>query len=237
MEALSQYSNDRDNIKKENIHEVYRRYDEQKAWMRDQMQTEEYLNRLIPENRGDVKKAKEIQEQRLSNLRNDYVVESPKKIKADVEGANAYYDYNTSHLPHTIPYYEETIGTHEFQHQATVGNSQMSDYAKNLYAKAFDPNKAPKGVDENKTNWKEYFGKPTELDARKKQLELEMANLGIKKYDETFTKDHYKILLKFLHENRLSSGATDFLLMIKPQYLEEILNNIATTEKEIGDQV
>ena len=79
----------------------------------------------------------------------------------------------------------------------------------------------------------EYLSKPTELDARKKVLEMEMESLGIKKYEEEFTDGHYKKLIKLNKEGKLSNDAHDFLRVIKPEYIKQIMNSIALEDSLI----
>ncbi len=221
----------RDSLKKDQIDQVYQQYDKEKEWLRNQMQTIEYRDRLIKEFGGDVEKADEVLKARLENLRRDYVIESPQKIIADVSDAAAYYNpLSGTHLP-SHGYGNNSYSIHEGQHQATDGSRGITEYAKDLYSKAFDT---------TNINYKQdYYSRPTELDARKKQLELELEKYGIKKYGEKFTPEHYKKMLELRKKVSLSQGAVDFIDLIKPEYFEKIMNTIALEEikKENDNQV
>jgi len=72
-----------------------------------------------------------------------------------------------------------------------------------------------------------YFSNISEMYARKKNLEMEMETLGIKKYGQKFTPEHIVILNEFKKQNKLSDSAKHFLEIIKPEYLEIIFNEIA----------
>jgi hypothetical protein len=119
----------------------------------------------------------------------------------------------------------ESIVVHESEHALTDGDREMSDYAKDLYKEAFE--KDLKDGD----NMEAYYSDPTELDARKRQLEYDMEKMGIKKYSEPFTIRKFERVMKVYHKGKLSHGARDFLKHInlgnKGEYLKRIMNTIA----------
>ena len=110
-----------------------------------------------------------------------------------------------------------TLAIHEGQHLITDADDGMSDLAKQIYKEAYIPS------GNNKDD--EYFGRPTELDARKKALDFDMEKFGIKKYEEKFTPKHHKELLKI--KKKLSSDSNEFLDKIKPESIQKIFNTIA----------
>jgi len=192
-------------------------YFKQKSWYSSTMSEFSYLEKLIVE-KGDVKDAIIEYCDRIRRLNTVFVIESYDSISGKIPGAVAYYDYNCIHFPN---FYNTTIGIHEFEHQITVGNFYMSEYAKNLYRQAFDSSVVRKDFLERNSN-------PTEIDANKKQVEFEMERLGIKKYSEKFTSLHYNKLMYCLSKGLFTNqGAIDFLKVIKAKYFCQIFNTIA----------
>jgi hypothetical protein len=232
LKRNKEYLKNRDSLQSDRIIDTYRMFDEQKKWLQEKIKSKEYLARLTKEFGGDETKARAEQKSRLDELDKDYVLESSEKIEDDVPGAAAYYDYDKTHLPHN-GYDLENTAVHEYQHQSTRGNMSMSDYAKDLYKKGFDPTKTTKEIVVNGRTGEEYFGTPTEMDARKKELELDMERFNIKKYGEKFTPKHLESLLKLQKKGIISN---EFLEMTKPEYLLKIMNTIAGTETKDKNQ-
>jgi hypothetical protein len=54
-----------------------------------------------------------------------------------------------------------------------------------------------------------------------------MEKLGIKKYGEIFTEEHYKKLLKLQKEYKLSLDAIQFINHIKPEDFVKVMNELA----------
>jgi hypothetical protein len=54
-----------------------------------------------------------------------------------------------------------------------------------------------------------------------------MERLGIKKYGEKFTMEHYEKLLKLKKEGKLFDNSIEFLDRIKPEFIEQVMNTIA----------
>jgi hypothetical protein len=77
----------------------------------------------------------------------------------------------------------------------------------------------------NRYTYLEYYGDPTELDARKKAMEYEMEVLGIKKYGERFSQRHLEELREKFKD--LSHNSREFLELINPKYFIRIMNTIA----------
>jgi hypothetical protein len=71
--------------------------------------------------------------------------------------------------------------------------------------------------------------------ARKQALDAEMEKLGIKKYDEDFTGEHYDKLLEYNKAGNLSAGAREFIKTTKPEFFKQIFNEIATNKNINSD--
>lgn len=148
----------------------------------------------------------------------------------------------------------ETVVVHEFQHATTKGEAEISEYAKQLYKKAFispedssfvknekyiNPLIPSYATDVTHLNQHDqeavlkhssYLSNPTELDARKKQLEYDLERLGIKKYGEPTNDQVIQKMLKAVSLGKLSQGSKDFLFHIKPEYFKQVMNTIASNE-------
>lgn len=90
-----------------------------------------------------------------------------------------------------------------------------------------------KGNDENDA----YFGKTSERRALKQALDWELENLGIKKYGETFTKEHFKKMMEGYEQGKFSSAANVFIRTTKPEFFEKIFNEIAANEVNKQEQL
>jgi len=236
-ELSNKYLKNRDSLKLEKILDIYKNYDQQKKWLRENIQSKEYLDRLTIELGGNEKEARIEQNNRLQRLENDYIFNTTEEIHKKHPGAFAFFDGDTTHFPYDN-YIDldinKTIGTHEFEHEITIGNSRISKYAKDLYKKAFNAKKTTDKIVADGRTEKAYYGEATELDARKKQLEKELESLLIKRYGEKFTKEHYKIILKLIKENEFNFGTDSrkFIELIKPEYIEKIMNTIALEDNK-----
>jgi len=82
----------------------------------------------------------------------------------------------------------------------------------------------------------EYLQDPTELAARKRQLDYFLEKKSIKKYGEIFTKEHYNILIELGKKGKLPFGIVQLLVSIKPEFFEEMMNTLANNSNEINNQ-
>jgi hypothetical protein len=199
--------------------EAFNKYDEQKKWLEKNISSEEYKNRLTKYEKMNPS----TQQERLKNLENDYTLD-------DID---SHYDPKTKETVIERDSKEPKM-IHEGTHQSTDAENGMSDYAKKLYQEAYVPAKY-KTKQEAFTDAMTpggYFNNPSELDARKKVLEYDMDRLGIKKYGEKFTEEHYKKLLELSNEGKLSDNSVQFLERIKHEYFAQIMNTIAMNEEE-----
>ncbi len=74
-----------------------------------------------------------------------------------------------------------------------------------------------------------YFGSREERYARKQEFEMEIVKLGVKKYSDKFTPEHYKKIIELYKEGKLTKNACRFIETTKPEYFESIFNGIAST--------
>ena len=206
----------------------------EKEWLKNVISSKEYFKRLVKEFNGDKKLASAAQKERLANLSKDFVIESVDSIEKKVKpGVVGYYDPrdSTTYLAGNSDDMDTTDALHEFTHQSTNSATGMTERAKELYAQAYDSVAVGEGAYQpEKDYWIQYLKNPTELDARKKQLEMEMEKFGIKKYGEVFTKEHYKKIKKLYDEEKLGIGSQEFMMAIKPEYFVEIMNSIAMNQ-------
>ena len=264
---------------------LQKEYKREFNWMKDLMKSPEYLKR-VTENEGlsmsDVK-------DRIRNINNGgYHIVDQKTIDAanaqeslpgEVKG---YYDGETTYLSNNKKMKKEAIAVHEFDHQSTDANENLSDTAIAFYKKAFqDPNNltkqnvdyyemAVKSAARDKDRIKKmsqshlsnkdikkkiqsvisdfdnlpdsaelfadyeikYLSEPTELSARKRQLDYFLEKSSIKKYGEVFTKKHYDLLIKLGKEGKLPFGVVQLLISIKPECFEEMMNTLADVTQE-----
>lgn len=216
------------------IKDAYRDFDSQRDWMKNTVASKEYLDRLKKEYEStdgpSVEATQFVRGNRLT--RTDYHLVEGSKVADDAEG-HFLPSEDLVELPSVRT--DESVGIHEFTHSMTYGDLLMSDKATELYKKSYTDEKLSAGekhYDDNykKTYGAEYYNNATERDARKKQLEYDMDRFGIKKYGEIFNETHYQKLLELQKEGKLSRGAEEFLRMTKPEYMEQIMNEIAANE-------
>lgn len=204
----------------------------------------DYLNKLTGEFNGDSDRAKKEQSERLKRVQ---------KVKIDANSdtktwteelknskATGYYDAQEEkiYIDKSLPNYLFSDRLrHEISHASTIGRIDMSEKAKEKMSSAYQsPNKSE--FDESlgeKTSYglkDEYLSSPEEMLARKQQLDIEMEKLGIKKYGEKFTQEHYEKMMKAYQDGIFSDDANIFIEIIKkdPDTFKDILNNIAKND-------
>lgn len=226
----------------ERLEYIFKQYEMQRQWLLGIMKSPEYQARLAKEYGG--KMPYDISE-RIQNVEKDsnFVVKDAPNAMGN---ANAFYSFegrNTHFSASSDPRDIHTVGVHEFTHESTDGDSLLSSKADSLYRTAFDSSMLNKKDEiEIESKYKKeynmtYYGRPTEIDARKKELEYELEKLGVKKYGDTFTKEHYLMLQELHKKGKLGDGADQFYRMIKPEYFLIIMNEIAKNDTEDGDMV
>ncbi|MFA7209379.1 MAG: hypothetical protein WC120_03755 [Parcubacteria group bacterium] len=178
----------------------------------------QYLDRLILEVDGDIEKARKVQEERIGNVnaaKTDFMPFMP------AEGAFYVAETNNVILSDVKSDIADKVAEHEFLHASTRGDFGITGKAKMILNDSYVPTgKKVIGYD----LWS------TERLVRKQILDIEMEKLGIKKYDEKFTREHYKKLLRSYHKGELSRSAREFMEKTGPEYFEKIFDGIAKND-------
>ncbi len=202
--------------------------------------SDEYLDKLAKEMNISKWAAAEHQKIRVINIRNlSYEFKHRTQIFFDTNGMGyAYYSPSKKNIvlpfdenltnPEAKSFFYEVI-LHEVLHESTQFEEGMSSKSIKNLKKTFKI----KDTNESKED-REYYSEPGELIVRKQILDLEMEKLGLKKYGEKFTDEHYKKLLILKKDNKLSPDATDFIDHIKPEDLPKVINDLAEL-KNSGD--
>ena len=116
---------------------------------------------------------------------------------------------------------EETC-FHEYLHASTLGSLGISERARKILEEAYN--------ELGNEKWDEYFRNSTERLARKQQLDLELEMLEVKKYEEKFTESHFRVMMDFYARGFFSWPANSFIKTTKPEYFEQIFNEIALND-------
>jgi len=231
---LKNLINERKNIAKvqidnyEKIAEPYLKsfkdFDEQKEWLKNNISSDEYKKRLVEFEKLD----KSEQDKRLKNIESDYVL-----------SRNSSFDTKTKKVEVEVSSDQPKM-IHEGTHQSVNGEENMSSYSKDLYKKAYRKNNQTfeESVYDslNTVKGDSYYGNPSELNSRKKVLEYDMDRLGVKKYGEKFTMEHYWKLIKLAIEGKLSDNSVEFLKRIDSKFIEQIMNTIAMNKSTQGSE-
>lgn len=190
-----------------NILRSYKNYDKQREWLINIVYSKAYEDKLI-KYEGFTKADVEIRRQRV--LRDIDLVEpsySGDNIPKGKDGAYWYDNEKTIIRAGRHPY----LFIHEGEHATTDANLHMSVYADNLYKQVYvGPS--------DKTEEGKYLSDPTEMDARKRNLEHQLEHFGLWKYGEPFTEKHLRKILKLAKEKKLYHDAAKFLEITNPQY-------------------
>lgn len=72
-----------------------------------------------------------------------------------------------------------------------------------------------------------YYSKDTEILARKAVFDDQLEQLGIKKYEEEFTKEHYEKVQELLNNNKLDDNSVEFFRSFEKESLIMIMNCIS----------
>ena len=230
---------------KEQILNTISHYDKGREWLLKNIETPTYKDRLSIELKNSPDK---ILQGRITEVNDsDYIVsnniEKSDKDKGGNGLAEAFYDENTNKtfFPMDQADSMEAIddAIHEYSHKMTEANKKMSLFSINLFSQAFDSlstvaNFIEKPTKKDTLEKLSYYSDPTEMYARKKVFDYDLERLGIKKYNEKFTYQHYIKALNAQQKGKLMSGSKDFLKIIKPKMIIKIMNEIA--ENKIPNQ-
>ncbi len=220
---------------KSDIEHSYAIGDEQRAWLFDKVNSNEYKERLSGEFDDPKISEKNYKIRKMKLSDKDYNVHPQDTLEGDDKGtALAWYTPKNDNVEITrsATSIDRTTPVHEFTHDMTIGNFLLSKKAVEMYSESFDKSRMIPGELERI----EYLKDPTERDARKKQLEFELEELGVKKYGEEFTDAHYNKIIELQNLGKFSEGADQFIRMTKPSYFKKIMNEIAERKMVNTDQ-
>ncbi len=203
--------------------------------------SKEYLERLKKETGNEIQ-ALTLQEYRLDILRFTEI-----EFEFNNHGLSRYEPnlnkiiYNMYDL---VKNPSLDSGPHELSHCVDVAGYALTEKAKTLYQEAWVGDaefrklrrEHPmlfeyKSEDEDAR----YHSGPTELNARKRVLEIYLEKSGIRKYGEEMTEEHYKKLVELFKSGKLDRNCSQILLDTKKEKLIEILNTIADISSENED--
>lgn len=215
--------------------------------------SEAYLNKLKIEFGGDIEWAKNVQRDRLGfldsvktnfsdkqsmqgkvallieQIPDDVDVPIPEWLLkiVDADSVGGFY----RPLQHKVflqnQYTDDRTTQHEYLHASTRSNMGISEKAEKILRNSYEPI-GEKTMDD-------YLSKTTERLVRKQALDAEMEKLGIKKYGENFTDEHYNKLEEYNKTGKLSADLRDFMKTTKPEYFKQIFNEIATNKNINSD--
>jgi hypothetical protein len=205
--------------------------------------SQEYLNKLAIEFNGNLDEAKKCQQERIENLKQvkfEFLSLADMKGrfgKDDPKNSNVAGFYSSSE--HKVffaydlnPYELNQVMIHEFIHASMRIDKNMSESAKKSLDDSY------KNLTEEPAQEKNaYYKQSGERIARKQQLDLEMDKLGIKKYGEKFTDEHYEKLMESYKNGKFSRNAKEFIKTTKPEDLKKIFDEIAKQETNGGSLV
>ncbi len=212
----------------EDIKNAYKNYDEQKEWLKDVIGSKEYKERMLKELDSNEKAADAYIELRKENLNdNDYNLTYGSTIEPGVVG-QYNHDDKVVHLVTNPPKGREASGIHEFTHDITDGGVSISPKAADLLTKSFNFELVKEKLGENTAK---YLENAEERDPRKKVLEYDLEKLGVKKYGEEFTQQHYEKAVELMKEGKLSANSVEFIVTTKPEFFLQIMNEIAENPK------
>ena len=203
--------------------EIIEETENNKSILISHFSSSEFLNKL--ESSLSKEDALLKQQKIIDNLKTvKIVVASPDFILKKSHTNSAAGVYVTSEHTVYIPFYLLMGGEvieHELLHAAYRGDNELNEDDKNILHKLFKKNKKSDKAEN------EYQYRASERIVRKKILDLELEQRGIKKYDEKFTREHYKILQDLKSQFMLSGAAQDILKTITEKQLIELMNTIA----------
>lgn len=193
----------------------------QKQWLLDQMQSDAYQERAEREGlSGDdiAKRVNRLESTEVRHVKKD-------EIYPDGTEAISFVDIHEDKEHHILAGNKAfdpsaTLIVHEAQHIATLENEGLSDHARKLYSQSYKKS----GHTEE---YEKYLQDNSERDARKKQLEYELEQLGIKTYSEPFTQKTFDTMMRLYRKGKFTYGPRQLIEGTKPEYFLQIMNEIA----------
>ncbi|MFZ2192715.1 MAG: hypothetical protein WAV31_00535, partial [Candidatus Moraniibacteriota bacterium] len=249
QEVYGQDKSEKNGSREKSAHEIYiEKRNENAKYLKEEFSkhvgSKEYLDKLAIEFNGDFDRAKKEQERRVGFVNSVRI-----DVNSDAEAwsqelkeekATGYYDTGEHKIfiDKALPVYLLADRLkHELSHASTKGPFFISEKAKKIFSEAYQsPNK-------EESAWKygekvshgmkdEYLSDPVEMAARKKQLDLELKSLNIKKYGERFTQEHYIKIMEAYKNKAFSDDTMIFIETTTPAEFEKIFNEIAENENE-----
>lgn len=214
-------------------------YDAKIKLLAEHIASPEYLEKLMVEYNVDMETAKEHQLKRLNNLEMGgyYLADNEANYTSDEKRFSVVLPKNSE--KHDFVVEHEVIGhklvdgrNYSRKANRLIGHSgkkinwdepEFKDYLKNT---------SVKDLEETKRILSNYFNSQEERYARKQVLEAEMESLGLKKYGEEFTDDHYKQLIDLYKKGKLSEDSRQFINTTKPEFFKRIFNEIAENSND-----
>jgi hypothetical protein len=206
---------------------ILEQYEDCKAELIAHFCSLEFLEKL--ESTYSKEEAKSKQNEIVDNLRSvKVIITSPDLIKSKSNSGTAAASYSQSEHRILIPFagFDKEIISHELLHSAYRADKELNDEEKKVLYKLFKNDKN-RDKDENI-----YQHKSSERIVRKKLIDFELESLGVKKYGEKFTKEHFKILQDLNERHQLGGAAQDMLDTITEKQLIELMNTIAFQDND-----
>ncbi len=204
---------------------------EMKKHLITRYQSKAYRDRLQM-NVGEQENVDELIEKMVENVKKDEIYIS--NFPHAAHGAKAVTVGDDKGNVYSVFAYKEKddrVIEHELSHAADAGGKYIPQKTK----EKLEENVSEKKFTEFMKYEKEYFRNPTEILARKAAFDTELEKLGIKKYEEEFTEEHYKKIKKLFEEGKLSPNSKEFFRMFEKDALIMIMNTIAYQDwKERG---
>ncbi len=149
-----------------NMDKLIDKIDTQRTWIYNIMQSSEYKKRLEEyEKLSDVEFLSRINRVKDLEYNFSYNKDDISNLSEDENGLAVTFEVGDANK---YPYQ----GIHEYEHVATMGDFEMSEYAKNLYMEGLNKDSIYGDIFLKITNGGEIS--PSEIDARKKVFEYEL---------------------------------------------------------------
>jgi len=179
----------------------------------------DFLSKLEILNSKEI--AEEKRQKLIENINNvDIIFVSPESL-SETDETLAYYLPSVHKIVFPFDNLNSIIVAHELIHSAYRGYSLLNKEEINLLKKSFKKSKEISRK-ENK-----YYKNISERIDRKKQTDFYLEIIGIKKYGEKFTKEHYKKLKELEEKKMLNGEVQDFFDMTNEDQFIDIMNSIA----------
>lgn len=200
-----------------------------------------YFKKLISEFGGNKKLASQEQNKRIENISTVKIVvtdqrnveQQARRLSSnDPQSAGAVGIYSPKEHRFYVAYdssERDEVIYHELLHSVTRAEEGISQRAKDILSAAYLKQgfahilAAPHD---------KHFSKPSELLAGKMALERDLERLGIWKYGEKFTRQHYENMMDAFKKGKISRPGGDFIQVIKKHHLGFVLDKVAKTESE-----